>query len=395
MPRPSKFTVLKLARPGGRSLFRIVIPARFTAEGKRKAVYYQTAAAAEADARTLRAMHTQGTIGLLSLLTPEQVKDARAALDALHAAGLNLTLTEAAAVAARHSKAVRGGVSVAELLARYEQEAGTSRAWRPSTRTSWRRFARPMTEALGSTPCAELTTAALLDWLRAAFPSAQAFNGAHRTLAGAFVWAVKQRLAEENPFARIDKISTQRDDVDVFTPAEARAFLAACRDLRQEYQGRFALDCTDCRPAVAVLLFAGARPAELARLTWKDLHPQADGTLLLFIHGKNAKTKTARFIRVRPNLRAFLESVPPAARTGKIIPPDWPRKIQAVRAAAGLAGRADTARHSFASYALAAGEPLHDVMADMGHVQASTVIFTHYRAAATPAAAKAYWAIRP
>ena len=70
MPRPSKFTVLKLARPGGRSLFRIVIPARFTAEGKRKAVYYQTAAAAEADARTLRAMHTQGTIGLLSLLTP-------------------------------------------------------------------------------------------------------------------------------------------------------------------------------------------------------------------------------------------------------------------------------------------------------------------------------------
>lgn len=208
MPRPSKFTVLKLARPGGRSLFRIVIPARFTAEGKRKAVYYQTAAAAEADARTLRAMHTQGTIGLLSLLTPEQVKDARAALDALHAAGLNLTLTEAAAVAARHSKAVRGGVSVAELLARYEQEAGTSRAWRPSTRTSWRRFARPMTEALGSTPCAELTTAALLDWLRAAFPSAQAFNGAHRTLAGAFAWAVKQRLAEENPFARIDKIST-------------------------------------------------------------------------------------------------------------------------------------------------------------------------------------------
>lgn len=250
MPRPSKFTVLKLARPGGRALFRIVIPARFTAEGKRKAVYYQTAAAAEADARTLRAMHTQGTIGLLSLLTPEQVKD-------------------------------------------------------------------------------------------------------------------------------------------------ARAFLAACRDLRPEYKGRFALDCTDCRPAVAVLLFAGARPAELARLTWKDLHPQADGSLLLFVHGKNAKTKTSRFIRVRPNLRAFLESVPPTACTGKIIPPDWPRKIQAVRAAAGLAGRADTARHSFASYALAAGEPLHDVMADMGHVQASTVIFTHYRAAASPAAAREYWAIRP
>ena len=122
---------------------------------------------------------------------------------------------------------------------------------------------------------------------------------------------------------------------------------------------------------------------------------EADGRMFLFVSGKKAKTNTARFIRVRDNLRAFVEAVPHAARTGKLTPRNWNRKQKAVRRAAGLAGRQDTARHSFASYALAAGEPLHEVIADMGHTQSSTVIFTNYRAAASPAAAREYWSIAP
>lgn len=55
MPRQSKFKVYKVAASGGRTLYRLRIPARFNPDGKRKAVYYPTAAAAEKDARALLA----------------------------------------------------------------------------------------------------------------------------------------------------------------------------------------------------------------------------------------------------------------------------------------------------------------------------------------------------
>lgn len=392
MPRHSKFKVYKVAAHGGRTLYRLRIPARFNPDGKRKAVYYPTAAAAEKDARRLRAMYKENTLGVLAVLTPEQIKGARAALDTLAAAGLHIGLADAAKLAVAHSNAVRHGATVAELLERYETEAGAARGWKQATRASWRKYARPMTDGLGTVQCAELTAETLRAWMRAAFPTAPLFNGACRTLSGAFTWAVKQRMAAENPFALIDKLATAKRAVDILTPAEARALLAACRDMRAEPA---ALDCTDCTPAVAVSMFAGVRPAELARLTWEDVKVEADGRMFLFVSDGKAKTSTARFIRVRSNLRAFLEAVPPAARTGKLTPRNWSRKAKAIRAAAGLSGRQDAPRHSFASYALAAGEPLHDVKADMGHTHASTVIFTNYRAAASPATAREYWSILP
>ncbi|MCQ2439387.1 MAG: site-specific integrase [Oscillospiraceae bacterium] len=376
-------------------MYRIFIPARFTAERKRKAVYYQTYAAAEQDAKRLRAMLEDGTIGLLSMLSPEQVKDAREAMSVLNSAGLSISLTEAAQVAARHSKAVRHGATVAELLERYEADAGAARGWKQATRASWRKYARPMAEALGSTQCAELTTETLRAWMQSAFPTAPLYNGACRTLSGAFTWAVKQRMAAENPFSRIDKLATVKREVDVFTPDEARRLLSACRDMRDDADPLFALDCRDCVLAFAVSLFAGVRPQELSKLTWDDVKVEADGSMYLFISGLKAKTNTARFVKVRENLRAFIEGVPSGARRGKIAPANWSRKQKAVRRAAGLSGRQDTARHSFASYALAAGEPVHEVMSDMGHTQKSTVIYTNYRAAASPSSARDYWSITP
>lgn len=389
MPRHLKFTVYRVRR----GLYRITIPARFSSTGKQQAVYYPTSAEAERDAARLRGMVAKGTLSVLTALTSSQVKDAREALATLEAAGLHITLADAAKLAALHSKAVRHGATVADMLERYESEVGAARGWKPATRASWRKYARPMAAALGSTPCAELAAPAVRDWLRGAFPTVSAFNGAHRTLSGAFAWAVKQHLAAENPFAAIDKLAAVQHDVDVFTPQEARAMISACRDMRAEPAG---LDCSDCKLAVALLLFAGVRPQELTRLAWTDIKTEADGNVYVFVSGRNAKTKTGvRFIRVRPNLKAFISAVPPAARQGKLIPPNWSRKVKAIRAAAGLSGRQDTPRHSFASYALAAGEPVHAVMADMGHTQSSTVIYTNYRAAATPAAAMAYWSIRP
>lgn len=387
MPSNPSFKPSIKRTASGRVLYRLTIPARFSGNGKRKDMYYTTKAAAEADAVVLRESMRQGTIGLLSLLTPEQARQAVGAFQRLD--GSRLSLLEAVDIALAQREVLARRVTVGELLERYGTEVGESRRWSVSTRQGWRKAARPLLEAHGGELLGEVTPELMRSWLEAASSSASMFNASCRTLSGAWSWAVKQGLASVNVFERIERKAVERtDDVDIFTPAEARALLDACRDYTAEGE----LDCTDCVLAFAVLLFAGVRPAEFSRLAWRDVQPQADGSLLLFVGGSKAKTKTSRFVHVRPNLRAFLDAWQ-GERKGKLAPPNWERKAKLVRARSGFSARKDTARHSFASYALAAGEPLDAVKADMGHAHGSNVLFTNYRAAATPAAAREYWSI--
>lgn len=389
MPKNPSFKPSVKRTPSGRVLYRLTIPARFSGNGRRKDMYYSTKAAAEADAVALRETMRQGTLGLLTLLTPEQARQAVEAFQRLE--GARLSLLEAVDIALAQREVLARRVTLGELLERYGTEVGEARRWAVSTRQGWRKAARPLLDAHGGELLGEVTPELMRAWLEASFPKASMFNAACRTLSGAWSWAVKQGLAGSNVFERIERRAVERtDEVDIFTPAEASALLDACRD----YSAEGELDCTDCVLAFAVLLFAGVRPKEFSRLAWSDVQPQADGSLLLFVGGSKAKTKTSRFVHVRPNLRAFFEAWQ-GERVGKLSPPNWERKVKLVRARAGFSARKDTARHSFASYALAAGEPLDAVKADMGHAHGSNVLFTNYRAAATPAAAREFWSIVP
>lgn len=388
MSRTPSFKIT-VKRVGSRTYYRLTIPARFSSNGKRKDMYYPTRAAAEADAVSMRESMRQGTIGLLSLLTPEQARQAVDAFQRLE--GSRLSLPEAVDIALAQREVLARRVTVGELLERYSAEVGEARRWSVATRQGWRKAARPILEAHGGKLLAEVTPELMRSWLESAFSSVSMFNAACRTLSGAWTWAAKQGLTGSNVFELIErKAVAHADEVDIFTPAEARALLSACQD----YSAEGGMDCSDCILSFAVLLFAGVRPAEFSRLTWRDVQPQADGSLLLFVGGSKAKTKTSRFVHVRPNLRAFMDAWQ-GERKGKIAPPNWERKAKLVRARAGFSARKDTARHSFASYALAAGEPLDAVKADMGHAHGSNVLFTNYRAAATPAAAREYWSIKP
>lgn len=84
-------------------MFRLVIPARFSATGKRKAIYYKTKAEAEADAVVLRESARQGTLGLMRMLTPEQARQAAEAVEKLSAA--HMSIAEAVEIALAHREA--------------------------------------------------------------------------------------------------------------------------------------------------------------------------------------------------------------------------------------------------------------------------------------------------
>lgn len=389
-------------------MWRIRIPARFSASGKPADLYYHTRADAERDAVALREKHASGDLLRNDLLTTAAIRDARDALAMLAAAGSGLTLVGAVKLALEQQAAIGRGIAVSELLERYAAEVSASRQWSAAYRTTWRNYSARFAAAFGTRNIATIAAPELREWYAGTYgQSASYYNSALAVIAPAFNWAVRQELIDRNPFELIERRKVAAvDGVDIFTPAEARRLLTACRDHSAAtpehpmWDGStvpaiYRLDCSDALVPFAVLLFAGIRPEELTKLTWEDLRTEPGGAAYIHIKPSVAKTRQVRLVRVRETLAAFLALVPENARTGALVPKNWKRKAAIVRKAAGLQNRHDTARHSFASYALALDNSLDNLRADLGHTRGSDMLYKHYRAATSAEAARQYWGISP
>lgn len=148
---------------------------------------------------------------------------------------------------------------------------------------------------------------------------------------------------------------------------------------------------------VALGAFAGIRPYETLRVTWRDVGTEDN---FISVRGRSAKTGGTRHITLRPVLRAWLDYLyPPDARKpdAKLVTGcgqgtqcrlhrfagmrDWPQ---------------DALRHSFASYSIKGGTPLHEVQADMGHVGLD-LLRTRYlnMSGLTKAGAEEWWNMTP
>lgn len=197
-----------------------------------------------------------------------------------------------------------------------------------------------------------------------------------RTIRPAFSYAVQQEMIAASPFRTVVKPRVvRRRGVDVYTPEEARRLMEAAP--------------RDCRGAFALMLFAGIRPAEVARLRWGDVRGE-------FVHitPDAAKTQQVRNVEIEGNLAVWLEGVRGLPEE-PVCPKNWKRKCQEVRRVAGVSGRADAARHSYATYYLAKYKDENALKVNMGHSVGSGVLFAHYRAAATPREAEEFWGILP
>lgn len=129
-------------RQGTRVRWRVFIPASLSADGTRQAVYYDTKSEALDDAARLRELHARGEIVQSAVLTASQRKDAAAAVAALAAAGLNMSLAECAQLAIEQRARMARGCSLAALLDAYEQEVAPARGWSAPYLRSWRGYAR-------------------------------------------------------------------------------------------------------------------------------------------------------------------------------------------------------------------------------------------------------------
>ncbi len=362
-------------------MYRIRIPARFSANGKVQDLYYKTKAEAEKDAAELRRKHSAGEIVRQDLMTPEMVRDARNAHALLAEAGVEMNLTDAVQLALKHVSIMQKSWTVSELIERYEADAREARGWSAKYISTWRQYSTRFAGEFGGRRAAELTPQELRDYFSGHYQSATYYNSAISVLSPAFAWAVKQQTLERSPFEFVEKRRPeQRETVDVFSVEEAQTLLRSA-------------DAHGVVIPFAIMLFAGIRPHELTRLRWEDFRVEQDGTLLLHVRPSVAKTRSVRLVHVHDPLKSVLLQCLSNGACGQIVPTNWERVAKRVRSEAGLKGRHDAARHSFASYSLAAGRSVAEVQSDMGHARGSDMLFKHYRGAVTPAAAHAYWAL--
>lgn len=304
-----------------------------------------------------------------------ELADARAALLVLKEAGLlGVVSLEEAVRAGLPAVRREAQMTVSALLAEFRRVR--SKGWRERTEKNFRYAEGRFCAVFGERTLGSLRAEELSEWLDNIGGEGGSRANLRRTLEPAFNYAVRQEVLKVSPW---EKVETERREivgaVDVLTVPEALRLMEVAPE--------------DCKAAYALLLFAGIRPKELERLTWGMVK---EG----FVHvgATVAKTRQIRNVEVLPNLAAWLE-VYRRADSELIVPPNWKRKNQDTRRAAGIEHRQDVTRHSFASYHLALFGDANRTGLQMGHSARSGVLFAHYRAAVTATAAAGYFGIIP
>lgn len=285
------------------------------------------------------------------------------------------TIADAAAHYLAHLKATEKSITVAELVPQMiaaKKGDGMSPRYLRDLRDKLLRFAA----AFGPELVAAIAAQEIDAWLRSLPVGATTRNNFRRVLVTFFSHAIALGYAVANPAAKIALAKEVDAPPGILTVAQAANLLEQAP--------------SPILPHLAIGLFAGLRRAELERLDWADVH-FADN--LIEVTAAKSKTARRRFVRISPNLRAWLAPVRKAS--GPITPANFVKMFRALRIAAGLTDwPANALRHSFASYHLAHFKDAAALALEMGHTD-SGMIFAHYRQLVRPKEAERYWSLRP
>ena len=250
------------------------------------------------------------------------------------------------------------------LEARRERRVRTVYDFRYFTRRFMKRcpgLARRKVRAISPQECAR--------YIEMAFDTPRQRQKARLILSGVFGTAVKRGWCSENPVARVEAPRVVEKPVPILSPQEIK-------DLRQTAE---AYQDGSCAVAVGMMLYAGIRPHEVARLTWAqvDLRERA-----IYILPQHSKTGGARRVTIHKPLMKILRRYQESTYEKKICPAGWLRHWRELRRAAGWDSPAhpwpqDALRHTFASYHLSHFRSYAELQVEIGH-RDTTLLRTRY-----------------
>ncbi len=243
---------------------------------------------------------------------------------------------------------------------------------RPTTLRDLRHFIRRLLRVpgLAERPLRSISTNECRQALEQAFAnSAHSFRKGRTVLHSIFAYGQRQQWCDGNPVAAIELPAIEEKEIVPLTVSECHRLIKVAKSPRFR----------DCLPALSLMLFAGVRPGEVARLRWEDVHCEEG---ILSIAARHSKTGGARCVELCSPLRRLLRQQSCAAAHGLLCPPRWRQRWQHLRQAAGFASPQqrwvpDVLRHTFASYHALTHRNLPALQLQLGH-RDSRLLLTRY-----------------
>jgi len=261
----------------------------------------------------------------------------------------------------------------AALEARRDRRARTLWDFRYFTRRFMKRcrgLSTRRVRAISSQECAV--------YIEQAFDTPRQRRKARLILSGVFGTALKRGWCRENPVARVEVPRVTEQRIEVLQRDEIERLLTTAR----HYGG----GC--CLAAVGMMLYAGIRPHEVARLSWQEV--DVDGGTISILP-RHSKTGGSRVVSIHPPLRRILQASK-AQRSGNICPPRWLYHWRELRRAAGFHHWVpDVLRHTFASYHLRYFHSYSELQYETGH-RDSALLRTRYVSMRRVGDAAGFWA---
>lgn len=256
--------------------------------------------------------------------------------------------------------------------ARASYEARVHKGRRAATLGDLRHFIGRMlrVDGFGERPLRAMATDECRAMLETAFGgSAHSYRKGRAILHSIFAYGQRQEWCDGNPVDRIEVPSVTEAPIEPLSVSE----------VKQLERAAALPEHASMRLPLALMLYCGLRPTEVVRL-----NPQRDidwRERLVIVRPQTSKTGGGRVVPLRV--------LPPANATE--IPANWRVQWRSLRLAAGFATwRADTCRHTFASYHRAYFRNLDELQSEMGH-RDSSLLRTRYTFPVSPASARAFW----
>lgn len=204
-------------------------------------------------------------------------------------------------------------------------------------------------------------------WLEKAFASLHQRRKARAVMSGVFATAMKRGWCDDNPIVRVEQPVIKESPIPVLTAEEIKTII---RSAKHYHNGI-------CAAAVGMMLYAGIRPHEVARLTWEQVDLKERAIYILPWH---SKTGGARRVTIHKPLLALLRRYQQSDFT-KICPPNWLMHWRKLRCTAGWCGEKnwppDVLRHTYASYHLCYFRSYAELQVEIGH-RDSALLRTRY-----------------
>jgi site-specific recombinase XerD len=387
MPRTPKFNWTKT--PSG---WQVNVPPSISETGKRERHFFDTRDKAKNHAQDLREKFLEHG-GQAAAIKPSLAEAAVAAEAILAPYGGGLV--EAARFYVAAKKRAAASRPLAEATAAF---LASCEGLRGRTIEAYRHACERLDKTLGDRVLATITAEEIATAAEVDRPGASAANR-YRCCRAFWRWSAKKGWCDATTFEAVESPRVATDgEISVLSIAEATALLRTAEKHFPQAVGSYCLQ-----------LFAGIRVEELARL--KAINVTTDG---IELGASITKKNRRRHITLSATLAAWLKSYPYEPC------PNWREIHDACRRLAGwnlgarlLVERVATGkiaempkvtrgawpqnvlRHTFASFAIASGTTLEEMLFTFGHSGGPAMLRSNYVGKVTKKAALEFFALRP